>query len=79
MVNTMNNEKNNIEVGDLIVFHTQMLGKLVYKVEIDCLHVRLISINEDRHEYRERFKSLYDLEDFIANSSKRINVLSINN
>ena len=77
MVNIMNDKNNYIEVGDLIVFRTNLLGKLVYKIEVDSLNVKLVSINKDRHEYHQVFRSLYDLEQFVLDESNNAESISL--
>ncbi|MES9681869.1 hypothetical protein ABWK22_02890 [Gottfriedia acidiceleris] len=54
-----------VEVGDLVVVDTGILGKLVYKVTNDFLHIKLENI-DNGFEHNKLFKNLCELQDFIG-------------
>ncbi|MBG0967694.1 hypothetical protein [Bacillus sp. SRB3LM] len=65
-----------VEIGDLVVVDTGILGKLVYKVTSDFLHIKLENI-DNGFEYNEVFKSLGQLDEFIRKHSSNIRLVPL--
>ncbi|AFQ30297.1 hypothetical protein P4493_10550 [Bacillus thuringiensis] len=65
-----------VALGDLVVVDTGVLGKLVYKVTNDFLHIKLENI-DNGFEYNEVFKSLGELDEFIRKYSSNIRLVSL--
>ncbi len=65
-----------VALGDLVVVDTGILGKLVYKVTNDFLHIKLENI-DNGFEYSEVFKSLGELDEFIRKYSSNIRLVSL--
>lgn len=65
-----------VALGDLVVVDTGILGKLVYKVTNDFLHIKLENI-DNGFEYNEVFKSLGELDEFIRKYSSNIRLVSL--
>lgn len=65
-----------VEIGDLVVVDTGILGKLVYKVTSDFLHIKLENI-DNGFEYNEVFKSLGQLDEFIRKHSSNIRLVAL--
>ncbi|WP_232357392.1 hypothetical protein [Bacillus tropicus] len=65
-----------VALGDLVVVDTGILGKLVYKVTNDFLHIKLENI-DNGFEYNEVFKSLGELDEFIRKYSSNMRLVSL--
>lgn len=57
-----------VEIGDLVIFQTEMLGRPAYKVVSDSLHIKLKNI-ETNFEYPRCFTGLTELQEFIRTES----------
>ncbi|UOE58231.1 hypothetical protein IRB79_26795 (plasmid) [Cytobacillus oceanisediminis] len=66
----------NVELGDLVIINTGILGKLAYRVTNDFLHIKLENI-ENGFEYNEVFSSLDDLQVFIEKHSNIIKLVPL--
>jgi preprotein translocase subunit YajC len=65
-----------VEIGDLVVVDTGILGKLVYKVTNDFLHIKLENI-DNGFEHDKCFKSLFELEEFIREQSGSVILVAL--
>ncbi|WP_243510058.1 hypothetical protein [Cytobacillus oceanisediminis] len=73
---SMMTKLSNVELGDLVIINTGILGKLAYRVTNDFLHIKLENI-ENGFEYNEVFSSLDDLQVFIEKHSNIIKLVPL--
>ncbi|MGG1071353.1 hypothetical protein COJ01_18050 [Priestia megaterium] len=67
---------NHVEIGDLLIEDTGILGKLVYKVTNDFLHIKLQNI-DNGFEHDKCFRNLGELEEFIKSESDSITLIPL--
>lgn len=72
----MTHSEAHVEIGDLIVIKTGILGKIVYKVTHDFLHIKLENI-DNGFEHDKYFRSLCELQEFIRNESTDIQLVPL--
>lgn len=76
MLQTLEKQQTKLEIGDLVIINTGVLGKLAYRITNDFLHIKLTNIDND-FDYEEVFPSLYDLEQYIETSPLSISTVSL--
>lgn len=64
----MTHSEKYVEIGDLVIFESGMLGRPAYKVTSDSLHIKLENI-ENGFEYPRTFNGLTELQEFIRTES----------
>lgn len=62
------NNNEYVEIGDLVIIDQGILGKVVYKVTNDFLHIRLHDIDRG-WDHEKVFKNLEGLQRFIDGST----------
>lgn len=67
---------NHVELGDLLIEDTGILGKLVYRVTNDFLHIKLQNI-DNGFEHDKCFRNLGELEEFIKSESDSITLIPL--